>query len=101
MASDMISDSGDDCILVGELKDRSCADKESPHIISVPDSSDETEKVTSSSTSSENKVICDNISIKNDECPAPVQQGGTALQSTETLNISSSCHSKSPSELCI
>ena len=85
-----MSDSGDDCIIIDESKENSCDGEKSAQVISVPDSSDATEKVNSSATSRVNKVISD----KNDESPATVQQDGPALQSTEA-----SRHSQNTSKL--
>ena len=90
MASEMVSDKGDDCIVVNELNEENCAEDKSACVISIADSSDDAEKMTLSSKSSENKVMRDDVSNKS----------GTAFQLTETANVNSSGHLQSTSKLC-
>jgi len=97
----MASDKEDDCILIDDLNDRSCVEAKSAHVISVADSSDRKEKVTLTTRSSENKVMCDNDAIKNDEYEAAAQQNARACQSTEAGKAKSSGCSQNSSKHCI
>jgi len=90
MASEMVSEKGDDCIVVKELDEENCVEDKSACVISITDSSDDTEKMTLSSKSSENKVMCDDVGSKS----------GTSLQPTEMANVNSSGHLQNTSKLC-
>ena len=92
----MFFDNGDDCILIDDGSDEKHVEEKSAQAISVPSSSDETEKQTSSTKLSKSRIVLidDEVSIKNEH----LQQSGTALQPTEAANINSSCHSQTQSK---
>ena len=94
MANEMMCDSGDDCILIGELNDEKCVTESSSQVIIVPSSSDETEKEIASAKSSETEVMHDDVSIQNE------RQNCAAAPSTETATVDSSCHLQRSSKRC-
>lgn len=99
MANEMMCDSGDDCILIGELNDEKCVTESSSQVIIVPSLSDETEKEIASAKSSETEVMHDDVNIQN-ERQVTVQQNCAAAPSTETATVDSSCHLQRSSKRC-